>query len=1021
MGADKTNNIMTLSSGVSQPLLADVQYFELYSSSALNRKLKNIVLPGFYCGFEPVPGTGLSVRITSENSEGKGAASVDVNNVQISVQQIEDVTVSVKAGATNIIVLEANFEHGVKTTQVDSASSVSAARIYARTDNTIGQNQIELCRVIVPSGATAVTKEMIVLKYRVNRAVGVEFSNEISSTEERKAATPLAVKTLHDLVDTKAPINSPNLTGTPTTPTAPQGTNNTQIASTAFVMAAIAALVDSSPDALNTLNELAAALGNDPNFSATVTRLIGEKVAKDGDTMTGKLNLPQTSAFGINTNNRLGGNSLTLGDHDTGIKQEGDGVLSVFANGQRVFLFTERSITSLKELLIGDARYSTGGDVYGSQWGDGWLSSWLSARFAECANASHNHPWSQITDVPAASLTQSGIVQLSSAINSTSETLAATPKAVKAAYDLAAGKAPSSHTHPWNQITGVPTASLTAKGITQLSSATNSTSEVLAATPKAVKAAYDLAAGKAPASHTHPWSQITGVPAASLTAKGTVQLSSATDSQSETEAATPKAVKIAYDLARGKYTAQDATTTRKGIVQLSSAINSTSETLAATPKAVKAAYDLAAGKAPASHTHPWSQITGVPAASLTAKGTVQLSSATDSQSETEAATPKAVKIAYDLARGKYTAQDATTTRKGIVQLSSAINSTSETLAATPKAVKAAYDLAAGKAPASHTHPWSQITGVPAASLTAKGTVQLSSATDSQSETEAATPKAVKIAYDLARGKYTAQDATTTRKGIVQLSSAINSTSEILAATPKAVKAAYDLANGKQPADATLTALAGLATAADRLPYFTGADRAALATLTAIGRAIIAKGSIKDVLNYLGLGEGSALPVGVPVPWPTATPPAGWLKCDGRAFTKEQYPVLARAYPTLRLPDLRGEFIRGWDDGRKVDTGRKLLSAQGATLLRTAMLDYYNQDTTGTSGIVGMGFNNEDSITDLREGSFKMPDGTTFSDPVVAMSDNGMQATILTSIRSGYAKGITVRPRSIALNYIVRAV
>ncbi|EFD1119545.1 phage tail protein [Escherichia coli] len=422
-------------------------------------------------------------------------------------------------------------------------------------------------------------------------------------------------------------------------------------------------------------------------------------------------------------------------------------------------------------------------------------------------------------------------------------------------------------------------------------------------------------------------------PDASLTAKGFVQLSSATDSQSETEAATPKAVKIAYDLAWGKYTAQDATTTRKGIVQLSSATNSTSETLAATPKAVKAAYDLAAGKAPVSHTHPWSQITGVPAASLTAKGTVQLSSD--------------------------------------------INSTSETLAATPKAVKAAYDLAAGKAPVSHTHPWSQITGVPAASLTAKGTVQLSNA--------------------------------------------INSTSEILAATPKAVKDAYDLANGKQPADATLTALAGLATAADRLPYFTGADRAALATLTAIGRAIIAKGSIKDVLNYLGLGEGSALPVGVPVPWPTATPPAGWLKCDGRAFTKEQYPVLARVYPTLRLPDLRGEFIRGWDDGRKVDTGRKLLSAQGATLLRTAMLDYYNQDTTGTSGIVGMGFNNEDSITDLREGSFKMPDGTTFSDPVIAMSDNGMQATILTSIRSGYAKGITVRPRSIALNYIVRAV
>ncbi|WP_086642231.1 tail fiber protein [Escherichia coli] len=266
-----------------------------------------------------------------------------------------------------------------------------------------------------------------------------------------------------------------------------------------------------------------------------------------------------------------------------------------------------------------------------------------------------------------------------------------------------------------------PDASLTAKGFTQLSSATNSESEILAATPKAVKAAYDLAAGKASASHTHPWNQITGVPAASLTVKGTVQLSSAT--------------------------------------------NSTSETQAATPKAVKAAYDLAAGKAPVSHTHPWNQITDVPAASLTVKGTVQLSSAT--------------------------------------------NSTSETQAATPKAVKAAYDLAAGKAPVSHTHPWSQITDVPAASLTVKGTVQLSSAT--------------------------------------------NSTSETQAATPKAVKAVYDLANGKQPADATLTALAGLATAADKLPYFTGNDTACLTTLTNVGRDILAKTSKQEVIHYLGLG------------------------------------------------------------------------------------------------------------------------------------------------------------------------
>ncbi|WP_172820603.1 phage tail protein [Escherichia coli] len=86
-------------------------------------------------------------------------------------------------------------------------------------------------------------------------------------------------------------------------------------------------------------------------------------------------------------------------------------------------------------------------------------------------------------------------------------------------------------------------------------------------------------------------------------------------------------------------------------------------------------------------------------------------------------------------------------------------------------------------------------------------------------------------------------------------------------------------------------------------------------------------AISTALTNLGLGEGSALPVGVPVPWPSATPPTGWLKCNGAVFSSEKYPNLAKAYPTLKLPDLRGEFIRGWDDGRGIDSGRNLLSAQ----------------------------------------------------------------------------------------------
>ncbi|MGG7244155.1 phage tail protein, partial [Escherichia coli] len=381
---------------------------------------------------------------------------------------------------------------------------------------------------------------------------------------------------------------------------------------------------------------------------------------------------------------------------------------------------------------------------------------------------------------------------------------------------------------------------------------------------------------------------------------------------------------------------------------------------------------------------------------------------TNSTSEVLAATPKAVKAAYDLANGKYTAQDATTTQKGIVQLSSDTNSTSETLAATPKAVKAAYDLAAGKAPSSHTHPWNQITGVPTASLTAKGITQLSSATNSTSEVLAATPKAVKAAYDLANGKYTAQDATTAQKGIVQLSSATNSTSEVLAATPKAVKAAYDLANGKQAADATLTALAALATAADKLPYFTGVDRAALTALTSVGRAILGKTSIQSVLDYLGLGEGSALPVGVPVPWPSATPPTGWLKCNGAAFSSEKYPNLAKAYPTNKLPDLRGEFIRGWDDGRGVDAGRALLSIQ------TGMLEKHRHIVVANDGY---DTKDEWELATIFKKTYTQGRGLDASNT----GGNLIPSPTLHSRGSiGNTGGSETRPRNIAFNYIVRA-
>ncbi|WP_052369274.1 phage tail protein [Citrobacter sp. S-77] len=116
-------------------------------------------------------------------------------------------------------------------------------------------------------------------------------------------------------------------------------------------------------------------------------------VQRDGDTMTGKLILPQTSAFGVNTDNAIGGNSIAIGDNDTGLKQQGDGILDVFANSAHVFRFINGNNESLRSLVVygnchatgevlsgnGAAKIATDGNIYGPVWG-GWLSAYLQGR-----------------------------------------------------------------------------------------------------------------------------------------------------------------------------------------------------------------------------------------------------------------------------------------------------------------------------------------------------------------------------------------------------------------------------------------------------------------------------------------------------------------------------------------------------------------------------------------------------------------------------------------------------------------
>ena len=187
--------------------------------------------------------------------------------------------------------------------------------------------------------------------------------------------------------------------------------------------------------------------------------------------------------------------------------------------------------------------------------------------------------------------------------------------------------------------------------------------------------------------------------------------------------------------------------------------------------------------------------------------------------------------------------------------------------------------------------------------------------------------------------------------------------------------------GKQPLDSTLTDLSGK--------------------------------TVNGILQYLGLGEGSALPVGVPVPWPSATPPTGWLKCNGAPFSAEEYPKLAKAYPKLKLPDLRGEFIRGWDDGRGVDSARLLLSSQAASILE------HNHEMHGWTGnplMAGDVYSSGSSVfavqLSIGDGgllySWKDGSGTT---------NDSKRMDRTNHVSSGAGDG---SPRNIAFNYIVRA-
>jgi hypothetical protein len=168
-----------------------------------------------------------------------------------------------------------------------------------------------------------------------------------------------------------------------------------------------------------------------------------------------------------------------------------------------------------------------------------------------------------------------------------------------------------------------------------------------------------------------------------------------------------------------------------------------------------------------------------------------------------------------------------------------------------------------------------------------------------------------------------------------------------------------------------------------------------------------------VVKFKQAVVNGSVPAGIPMPWPTSTPPTGWLKCNGASFNTTTYPLLAKAYPSGVLPDLRGEFIRGWDDGRGVDTGRSLLSAQSDAI----------RNITGTV----FGRCDRTSMKVFSNGSGAFVANKT-GDVSGAVNSASVVSTDLTDrwtrLDLDVSKTVPVaddnRPRNISFNYIVRA-
>lgn len=284
-------------------------------------------------------------------------------------------------------------------------------------------------------------------------------------------------------------------------------------------------------------------------------------------------------------------------------------------------------------------------------------------------------------------------------------------------------------------------------------------------------------------------------------------------------------------------------------------------------------------------------------------------------------------------------------------------------------------------PATSTTKWKKTQAeVSKASTTQSGIVKLNSSTNSTSETEAATPLAVKKVNDLATENHNKLSNIIDKFQPLDFESVIFSPNKEYHATVRndGVFGFFDKKSTNQNLSWAVDKSGGLVHGYVNVDKIRG---------------------LEDFINNF-------IPVGIPMPWPTVTPPAGWLSCNGWKFDKNKYPKLAQAYPSGYLPDMRANTIRGLDAGRGIDIDRTILNEQGDAMRNLTGTFGFESNIGGNTGLANI----SGVFYSVSDPSRKHLTGGTEHGNSTVVFDASRQVPIAAEFRV----------RNIAFLYIVRA-